>query len=58
MYLLNCGHFDKLPINYLKARLTIIEETAVPGHEDDEGPVLGLVLAPLYLGLQVAAALE
>ena len=45
-------------INYLEARLTIIEETPVPGHEDDEGPVLGLVLAPLDLSLQVATALQ
>ena len=43
---------------YLKARLTIIEETPVPGHEDHQGSVLGLVLAPLDLSLQVATALQ
>ena len=45
-------------MNYLKAGLTIIEETPVPGHEDHQGSVLGLVLAPLDLSLQVATALQ
>ena len=42
----------------LKARLAVVEEALVPGHQDDQGPVSCLVLAPLDLGLQVAASLQ
>ena len=42
----------------LEARLAVVEEALVPGHQDDQGPVSRLVLAPLDLGLQVAPSLQ
>ena len=42
----------------LEAGLTVVEETPVSGHKDDQGPVLGLGLAPLDLSLQIAASLQ
>ena len=37
---------------YLKARLTIIEETSVPGYEDDESSLsLDFLVIPLTLSL-------
>lgn len=42
----------------LEAGLTVVEEAAVPGHEDDQGAVLRLGLTALDLSLEVAASLQ